>query len=198
MSKPTHLTQDDQTSDDGRTVEAVQESLDRYLDCFDPGEAAITQFNPMVFLTKWQDELKRQELFICNREPCCDHFIPAECDCDQDDYGSVTMDAEIVSNCKCNIDLVLDRPLALSKDFFWRVFRFASDEAGSIEIPVMDIDPIDNRVIIYGSSDAPIVFDLQEPARPRNKRVGLQFDYMIWYQSGFSRVHDETTETDFY
>ena len=189
-TRPDHV----EPSEDSKTADTVQESLDRYLDCFDPGEATITRFDPTIFLAKLQDNIKDWELFVCNREPFCGHLSPEDCDCDEDEFGPVTMEVEMVSNCKCNIILTIDQVVPLAKDFVWRVFRFASEQTGSAEIPILDINPIDNRVLIYDAEEVSVEFDLEDPAKFKNRRVILQFDYMLWRGDG---RQSPASQTDF-
>lgn len=140
----------------------------------------IVMTDPIIVIYNICDEAKlnKGNIYICNREPSdhpfrCECKSDIECSCDDDDSVEVELTCDIVSNCRCNLDVRLKQNLKLSKDFYWNVFILSEDGR---EKKLLMIDPI-NSCFYINHKGASYKF-LTDAITYKHGHIGSQFSYM--------------------
>ena len=141
----------------------------------------INTFDPLTLLYEFKDYFRNNEGYfnICNREPFCDCKDVNNCLCDDDEYMNIqSINLDIVSNCKCNFDIILKeqkRKYKLEKDFLWNIFFMKNGR----EKNVVDIYPFESQIIFKNSKDGHVVFKTEDEIKQnKDGNMYLQFNYM--------------------
>jgi hypothetical protein len=142
-----------------------------------------TFFDPLLYLQDFKDfYIKNSEEFnICNREPICDCENTEICKCDEDDYAKVHIKCDIVSNCRCNLDIMIKSKYKLKNEFLWNIFLLEEDSEKSI----INLIPIDNIIKFKLPSYAKnVIFTTDDPIKPnKDGIISMQFNYMSFSET---------------
>ena len=125
----------------------------------------------------------KDNLFICNREPFCDHRDNNECDCNHDDHIKINLKIDILSNNQCIIEIILSEKFNLKKDHDWMIFILDSEQKidnFDMEHHVLHIQLIDQKLKFYiHNKNTNMIFTLDNPFKKINKYTyNIMFDYM--------------------
>lgn len=141
-----------------------------YADCYLGGTEEVTTLDPVEVLTTLQKRVQSKAM-ICNREPCCMCSSELECTCDDDNFGEVTVELTLASNCMCNLEVSVIGRYKLYKNWIWRVFRL--QEHATEDDVLFDIDTFNNKVKL-----SKLVFTPEDKISISGRRVTTRFNYM--------------------
>jgi len=70
----------------------VNNQLEQYMDSFDPADAEVTVFDPIMFIAAMGDKLSdaSKDYFVCERLAVCKCKWKSTCKCDSDDFHQVS------------------------------------------------------------------------------------------------------------
>ena len=103
----------------------VNNQLEQYMDSFDPADAEVTVFDPIMFIAAMGDKLSdaSKDYFVCERLAVCKCKWKSTCKCDSDDFHQVSkITFNTGSNCNCVLDLEVVRMPKFNPKRIIRVF----------------------------------------------------------------------------
>ena len=154
-------------------------NIARYSEIFlDQRIEEINIFDPLLYIQDFKDfYVKNNESFnICNREPICDCKNSETCRCDDDNYSKINIKCDIVSNCRCNLDIIIKSKYKLQNEFLWNIFLLKDDSEKSI----IQLITNDNMIIFkLPSYENNVVFTTDDPIKTnKDGIISMQFNYM--------------------
>lgn len=159
-------------------ISQVDERTKVYCSQFDPSDAKVIRFDPMMYLVEFNTTfIDGTPLFICERMYKCK--CVAECICDMDDFRHVTSSSlTLGSGCNYILQLSLQSKLKLENNKnLLRIFKFTDDE---YEVPICDIGG--KTIKFYHKSGGHVSFTIRDKVEIRNNDIYLKFDYMSFVQ----------------
>lgn len=158
-------------------------NVERYSEVYLSKEQEINNFDPVLYIELFKDyyNQNKESFNICNRNIECK--CKDECSCDDDDYVGIDIKCDMVSNCKCNLDISLKTKYKLNPKMVWNIFVIDKDD---LEISIMTIHPKDNKITFKLPSYKLHTTFSPEDQIKQNKQNGFvstQFNFMDFIQS---------------
>jgi len=153
----------------------IQDRLGTYMDSFHPEDAAITKFDPVLYMAYVQDILtsKDTDLFVCERLARCLCRNKTRCNCDSDDCEQVSkLQLHAGSNCNYVLECYLKNDVEFNPKRILRLFTL--DKKTDVERPVVDI----TKTHITFLHDRHVSFETRDKPKVKHSSIFVVFDYM--------------------
>ncbi len=143
----------------------------------------INSFDPVLYIELVKDYYaeNRDKFYICNRQVSCS-CSKTDCACDDDEYISTTIKIDLVSNCKCNVEIILHEKHKLNSKLLWNNFILNEDDS---ETSIIVINPKKSSILfMLPSYKEHYTFTTEDPIRQhKNGIISFQFNYMQFIAS---------------